>query len=416
MTYRRFKHEALLYSLAFLVAVGMRFIQLGAMPLTDAEAAPALQALHISQSAPTPLDPHPFYILSTSLAFLLYGGGTNFLARFFPALVGSFLVLAPLLFDGRIKPRPGLLLAFFIALDPGLIAISRQAASPIFAIAFFVLTLGFLNRNNLSLAAFFAALTLLSGPSVWLGVLGFGIAWAIFQLFNRRVPSADEQSSEGEKVSAESEARPFTVNIQPAIWILFAASFLAAGTLFLTVPDGLGAAFASIPAFVGKWTQGSNLTPLIVAMSLVIYQPLALLLAVIASIRGWVKGSPRIIFLSVWLLVSLLLVVFLPARQMSDLVWTLIPMLILAALEFARHFNIYADERREVLGVIFLTAFIWAFAWLGFAGLTWFPPESREYLIRFWMLIGSLVLLVLSLLLVAAGWSTRTARIGGVWG
>ena len=35
---------------------------------------------------------------------------------------------------------------------------------------------------------------------------------------------------------------------------------------------------------------------------------------------------------------------------------------------------------------------------------------------RFWLLIGALFLIVLSLLLVAAGWSIRTARIGGVWG
>ena len=35
---------------------------------------------------------------------------------------------------------------------------------------------------------------------------------------------------------------------------------------------------------------------------------------------------------------------------------------------------------------------------------------------RFWLLIGALFLLVMSLLLVAAGWSIRTARLGGVWG
>ncbi|MBL8051082.1 MAG: hypothetical protein JNM46_07660 [Anaerolineales bacterium] len=48
--------------------------------------------------------------------------------------------------------------------------------------------------------------------------------------------------------------------------------------------------------------------------------------------------------------------------------------------------------------------------------MTWFPADSREYALRFWMLLGSIVLLLLSLLLVGAGWSTRIARIGGVWG
>ena len=89
MTYRHFKNEGWLYMLAFLLALGLRLIQLGAMPLTDAEAAPALQALHIAQGLKPALSPHPFYILSTSVLFFLYGGGTDFLARLIPALAGQ---------------------------------------------------------------------------------------------------------------------------------------------------------------------------------------------------------------------------------------------------------------------------------------------------------------------------------------
>ena len=148
MNYRHFKYEGWLYAFAFAIALAVRFIGLGAMPLTDAEAAPALQALHLSQSANPTLDPHPLYILTTSILFLAFGGGTNFLARFIPALIGSLLVLAPLLFEDRLKPRPSLILAFFLALDPGLVAISRQAASPILAITFLVFTVGFFNKQS----------------------------------------------------------------------------------------------------------------------------------------------------------------------------------------------------------------------------------------------------------------------------
>lgn len=400
MTYRHFKHEALLYALAFLIALSLRLIQLGAMPLTDAEAAPALQALRISQNADTALDPHPFYILSTSLLFLMYGGGTNFLARLMPALIGSLFVFAPLLFDNRIKPRPSLILAFFIALDPGLVAISRQAASPIFAIVFLTLAVGLFNKNKINLAAAASAFALLSGPSIWFGLLGVAIVWAIFQLFNRTA----------------SGVRPSTFNLSSSVLILFIVIFLTAGTLFLTVPTGIGAAFASIPAFFGSWIKTSDITGGMTFLSLLVYQPLAFLLFILAAVRGWTHGIRRIIFLSLWFLVSLLLVVFLPARQMADLAWALIPLNALAALEFARYFNVFRDERREVVGVVALTVFIWVFAWLGFTGMTWFPPESREYQLRFWMGIGALVLLLLSLVLVAAGWSIRTARLGGVWG
>ncbi len=180
MTYRHFKHEGWLYLLAFLLALGLRLIQLGAMPFTDAEAAPALQALHIAQGLKPTLSPHPFYILSTSILFFLYGGGTDFLGRLMPALVGSSLVFAPLLFD-RIKPRPGLILAFFIALDPGLTSLSRQAASSIFAVTFLIFAWGFFSKNKPGLAGFFAALALLSGASIWAGLLSLGITWAILQ-------------------------------------------------------------------------------------------------------------------------------------------------------------------------------------------------------------------------------------------
>lgn len=402
-THRHFKYEGWLYVLAFLIAFGIRIAQLGALPLNDAESISALQALQISQSEHTALSPHPFYILATSLLFLMYGGGTDSLARFMPALIGSLLVFAPLLFDNRLKPRPSLLLAFFIALDPGLVAISRQAASPIFAITFFVFTLGFINKNKLILASVFAALTLLSGPSLWLGLIGFIIAWMIFQVFNRAaIPNS--------RFSIPDSAT------RNSLLITFILTFITAGTLFLTVPNGLSAAFASIPEFFKSFTRTSETTWGMILISVLVYQPLAFVLAMFAIVRGILNNIKRVIFLTIWMLVALFLVIFLPARQITDLAWVLIPLNALAALELARAFNIYPEARSEIAGVTFLTVFIWVFAWLGFAGMTWFPADSREYGLRFWMLLGSLVLLALSLLLVAAGWSARTARIGGVWG
>ncbi|MBL8089613.1 MAG: hypothetical protein JNJ43_04765 [Anaerolineales bacterium] len=401
MTHRHFKYEGWLYALAFFIAIGIRITQLGALPLNDIEATSALQALQISQSEYTALSPHPFYILSTSMLFLMYGGGTDFLARFMPALIGSLFVFAPLLFNDRLKPRPSLILAFFLALDPGLVAISRQAASPIFAITFLIFTFGFINKNKLTLASIFAALTLLSGPSIWLGLLGFIISGMIFQLFQRtdyRTLITDNSSTRN------------------SLLITFILTFLTAGTLFLTVPNGLSAAFASIPEFFKSFTSTSETTWGMILISFIIYQPLALILAIFAIVRGILNNIKRVIFFTIWMLVALLLVIFLPAHQITDLAWVLIPLNALASLELARAFNIYPEERSEVAGVTLLTVFIWVFAWLGFAGMTWYPADSQQYALRFWMLLGSLVLLALSLLLIAAGWSARTARIGGVWG
>jgi hypothetical protein len=417
MTYRHFKHEGLLYTLAFLLAVALRFIQLGAMPFTDAEAAPALQALHIVQGLRPALSPHPLYILFTSVLFFIYGGGTDFLARFFPAFVGSVLVFVPLLFADRIKPRPSLILAFFIALDPGLVSISRQAASPILAITFLLFAWGFFNQKKASLAGFFAALALLSGPSIWAGILGLIITWAIFQALNYR-RSSRPKAEDTETVAADSENTDYrlpTFNFRLSI-ISLIATFLFVGTLFFIVPNGLSAALASIPAYFATWLTHSDVSAGRLFFSLLVYQPFGVLLAIIAIVRGWWTGSSRIVPLSIWFFVALLLAIFIPSRQVADLAWALIPLWAVASLELARNLDIFVDERNEVVGVVFLTAFIWVFTWLDFSGLVWLVPQSSEYVLRFWLLLGSLFLLVMSLLLVAAGWSIRIARIGGILG
>ena len=403
MTYRHFKHEGWLYALAFLFAIILRFAQLGAMPLTDTEAAPALQALHIAQGLKPALDPHPLYILSTSILFFIYGGGTGFLARLIPALVGSALVFAPLLFADRIKPRASLLLAFFIALDPGLVALSRQIASPILALTFLLFAWGFYNQNKSGLAGSFAALALLSGPSIWSGILSLAITWGVLRFLNSRRP-AEERETRG------------TMQLNRKLLIPFFVTFFTAGTLFFIAPNGLSAALASIPIFISDWLAPSIVPAGRLFFSLVIYQPLGVLLVVFALIRGWRTASSRIIHLSIWFFVALLLAVFNPSRQLADLAWALIPLWAMAALELIRNVDVFIEERSEVAGVIFLTAFIWTFAWLDFSGLTTLPVDSREYIMRFWLLIGSLFLLVMSLLLVAAGWSIRIARIGGIWG
>ncbi len=408
MTYEHFKREGWLYALAFILAVGLRFIQLGAMPLTDIEASPALQALQIAQGLKPALSPYPFYILSTSVLFFLYGSGTDFLARFIPALTGSLLVFAPLVLR-RIKPRPSLFLAFFIAIDPGLISLSRQAASPILAITFLLFAWGFFDQNKPRLAGFFAALALLGGPSIWAGLLGLGITWALTQGIKIRRP----HSTSDLEVSANHQPSNFDYRLST---ISLVVTFITAGTLFFITPNGLSAALASIPTFINSWLIPSDVSGGRVFLSLLVYQPLAFLLALFAIIRGWVKGSSRIIPLSLWFLVALLLAIFLPSRQVADLAWALIPLCALAALELVRNVFIPPGERAEIIGVVFLTAFVWVFAWLDFSGMIWIPTDSREYIVRFWLLIGALLLLVFSLLLIAAGWSIRTARIGGVWG
>ena len=92
-----FKNEGWLYGLAFLIALGLRLIQLGASPLTDTEATLALQALQLAQGQAPLLGSQPGNILFTSILFAVINT-TNFMARLIPAIVWGALVFAPYFF------------------------------------------------------------------------------------------------------------------------------------------------------------------------------------------------------------------------------------------------------------------------------------------------------------------------------
>ncbi len=403
---RRFRHEPVLYFIAFILALTVRVIKLGALPLTDLEARWALQALGVAQGTQPSLGSQPAYILLTSVIFYAYGGGTNFLARLIPTLTGSALALVPPLFAERLKPRPALILSFLLALDPGLVALSRQAGSPILALTFFLLAWGLWQRKRRSWAGVFAGLALLSGPSLWAGLLTLGLAWAIDWGLRRK---SQTEPAAG-PVSAGSTRNDWLTSLWFAL-----GTIVIAGTLFFLSPDGLSAWVSALPEYLSGWIHPSAISGGLVLFSLVAYQPLGLILAIVAALRGWLQGSLRVRRLSIWMLVAVLLALLYPGRQVSDLIWLLVPLWGLAALELARALNVRTEERGEVLGVIALCVLLLVFIWLDFLALSQ-AAASDQVVLRTWLMFGSFFLLIVSLLLVAVGWSIRVARFGVIWG
>jgi len=434
-----FRHQTFLYTSAFLLALAVRLIRLGTWPLTDTEAQWALQALGVAQGSHPALGTSPAYVLLTSIIFFFYGGGTNFLARFIPALAGSFLVFIPVVFQEQLKPRPSLILAFFLAFDPGLVALSRQAGSSILAVTFVLFAWGFWKRRQPRLAGILAALALLSGSALWEGLIGLGLAWAILQLIER--PGKEDPVGSREPESEHLQASVDSLDVTnpsgqedvthpnperkgrkmpasewlSALWFAV-GTLLIGGTLFFLSPNGLSAWLSSMPKYLRGWIHPSGISGIMILFSLVVYQPLAMILGLIATVRGWINGSRRVMRLSIWMLIALLLALFYPFHQVSDLVWMVIPMWSLAALELARAVNILPEERRQVLGVTGLIVFILFFIWLQFLSITTLTIPSLEATNRIWLLFGSLALMVICVLLVGVGWSARSAQFGTVWG
>ena len=420
-----FKNEGWLYGLAFLIALGFRLIQLGASPVTDSEATLALQALQIAQGKAPLLGSQTAYILFTSILFAVINA-TNFMARLVPAIVGSALVFAPYLFKEKIKPRPALVLAFLLAIDPGLVALSRQASGTMLAVTFLLFAWAMWRMRRLVPAGIFAGLALLSGPSLWAGLLVLGLSWLFLQGMESK-PSGettDQFPRESSDSPITNDQLPFT-QYRPTLLALF-ITLLFGGTLFFVSPNGISAWLSALPDYLRGWTAPSSMSSGRVLLAFLAYEPLGIFLAVLSLIRGYRLKSRRILPLGLWLGVALLLAIF--YRQTSQLVWVIIPLLTLSALELARALNIFAEERLEVGVVVVALMILLVYIWFGVSKIaldpvsnlaaTTLPFFGRTIQLAgaaYLVLLGAFLIIILCVSFVAFGWSARTAWLGTTW-
>jgi hypothetical protein len=428
MNSSRLKHEGWLYGLAFLIALGFRLVQLGASPLTDSEGALAMQAFRISLGQNPLLGPQPAYVLLTSVLFAVIES-TNFMARLVPALAGSALVFVPFFFREKLKPRPALILAFLFAIDPGLVALSRLAGGTILAVTFLLFAWVMWIHRKLIPAGILAGFALLSGTSLWAGLLPLGITWLFVQGLESKYraeqastdSSSDESGSNPTGTLRSLESSISTYELRPAILSLI-FTILLGSTLFFIVPNGLSAWLSALPAYLKGWVTPSALKPAHILFTLLVYETLGIFLAILSLIRGYRTGSRRVIRLSIWLAVSLLVAVF--YRQPGELIWAIIPLLALAALELSRSLNIFPSERLEVGVVTTALLILLAYIWFDIAALGLDPFNQFVTAIpligsiqnpRYVILYGAIAILILCILFVAFGWSTRTAWLASTW-
>lgn len=429
--------EHAFYALALALAAGLRFLHLGALPLSDFEADWALQALRVTQGLRPAIGPNPAYVHLTAILFYIFGT-TNFLARFWPALAGSAFVVAPWFLRSRIGRVPALVLAFGLAIDPGLVAMSHLAGGPMLAITCLVLTgLMWLDGHRLA-SGLFAGLALLSGPSLWFGLLGLALAWAFTSASGKRGSAQAAEKAGGEEtgsssqggaeaapaqaaekaVSAEPIAAPARIrweDLRGALaWGL--GTLLVVGSLLLLSPKGLPAFVMSFVESLRGWWTVSGVPLWKPMLALPAYEILPLGFGIAGAVRGILKRDMDSVRLGTWALLALLLVVIYPARQTGDLAWALLPLWTLAAIELGRHFDFQGRNRWEIAGVMTLVFTLLVFGWLDLAGVTSMDLGTTQALMRLYLLIAVILLIGLSLVMVGVGWSLHSARLGGVWG
>lgn len=403
--------DQLLFAAAFLLALVIRFMRLAHTPLADLEADLALQALGLAEgSFAGNLSGQPGYILPTTVLFAVFGAGAA-LARTIPALAGAALALTPALFTKQLGRLAALILAFGLALDPGLTALSRQASGFSWAVLFSVLTYASLKNKKAVLTGASFGLAILAGALFWHGLLGAVLGWGLYTALSRS-PKTDEVSLENHQaVPAEFWRRAVPAAL---------ASLILVGSMFLFVPRGLSAIGNGLVEHIQGWqlNAAGESFPLLI-LALVVYETLGMVFALFQAVRVLFSREKKAVDLVLifWWFAALLLGLLYPMRSEFTLGWSLIPMWCLAARCLSEEFTLQRLERGWFAAGQAAVLFILAISTcVSLGGLLDANLAPDEVTLRWVWAIGALLLGMASVLFVRWGSSKVTAKVGIIWG
>ncbi|HNB52693.1 MAG TPA: hypothetical protein PK530_12155 [Anaerolineales bacterium] len=400
--------EQVLYLFILFLALAVRLTGAGHLPLSDAEADPAMRALQLARGESTGLGTQPGYVLLTGLVFFLMGSG-ELTARIWPILAGTALVFLPFLLRERLGQKAALVIALGLALDPGLVALSQTAGGPMMAVCFLLLAGTAWVSGGAIAAGILLGLAWLSGPVVVAGAVGLLSTVGLI----RALGLFHTEETEGE----EKGEQPGRSAVRSAL-LAAGGTLLLAGVVFLRYPQGVSALGAALPAYLAGWSAPSGVPVSRLLVALVAYPFPAILFGLIALFRGWIsqdENASNSRALSLWLVIALIFAFAYPGRQVSDLAWALVPLWGLAGLEVSRY--LYMKSRDVVPWALTgLVVIMMLSVWVNLAGLAASNAEGQMLMLR-WLVVGGAILLaILSSVLVGLGWTPEIALRGLVWG
>jgi hypothetical protein len=397
--------EPWLYIGAFTLAVVFRLFNLGNLPLSDPEAREALKALALHGASGSGSS-QPLYTLFTAGLFAIFGSN-EFLARLGPALAGCLLLVLPMLLREDLGRIPAVILAYGLAIDPALVAISRQAGSAMPALSLTLLALGFLWKRRERLAGIFAGLAVLSGTSFWFGLIGIGLLFI-----------ADNFFRQFEKKKAGSidvrEPTPWLWKPGKVAWFAFGLTLILGGSLFLSLPSGFDMIVSGLLNHIAGWQTSAGISIQRILIALVIYQAVVLLLGLIEGISGWIQRNTERRMALMAFLVFLFLLIIYPGRQMQDAAWCVVFLWLLSAWLLSRLAN---TPRGVVLPILGHAALVSALILFLILNITWvlggFGGLEVE---RILTILGGLTIIIIISFLVAYGWGIDVATRGAFVG
>jgi hypothetical protein len=393
----KIKLEHTLYFLAVLLAAVFRLTA-----LSNLESNQAFQAVKLFEGAGSPISASPLYLGSTGVLFSIFGS-SDIGARIIPAILGILFVLAPLLFKDKLGKSPAVILAFFLAIDPFLIYISREAGSGMLAIFSVIIFLGVFLQGFSVWTGVFGMLTLLSGPMAFPGIVAIGLS-AIGVIGKTTDPKFDEEYQNRK-----------SINWKTAI-VSAGITLLIAGMLFIKVPYLVNGAGSSWIEALKGWvisldTESQGIFSRII-ISLLFLIPIATLLGITGMVRGFLAKNKISGFFTRWAIIALVIVLIYPAHQVTDLVWVSIPLWTSAAGEI--HLWVHRPLEHKSVSYIFAAAssVLLMFCGSKIINLLVYEPGSADYQLAIAGIALTLLMLVVAAFLIGWGWSWKASFFG----
>jgi hypothetical protein len=399
---RNQKREFLWFLMAFVVAASLRFIKLGSLALGSDQAAQAMQTLGLVRGTVPIIEGSPSYMALTSILFTVFSA-SGFWACFWPAAFGSLVVFVPLLFRDWFGGRGTVLLAFFLALDPGLIAVSRNASGMMITLVSFLVFIGALKNRRTLLAGIAAGLVILGGVCSWPILIAAILITAIF-FFS--LPAGERKDKAANSVDWKTLA------------ISTFATVILLGTVFFIRPsviNGIGAGFYQ---YFSGLASGEGVSLKVMLISLPITELFTLPLTIWGIIIGLKNKDALTEFLSYSAGILLLLCLLNSSRHVTDWVWTIVPLTMLAVKgldDLLRRFK--TNEMIVTIIQAVITAVLIIFSFLNLLSTINNPPVDSTATGRSVLeILMPLIFLAVVSLLLSYGWSMGSSRQGLIIG
>jgi len=312
--------EVALYAALALGALCLRIIGLGNAPLTSDEARQALTSWNFINGKADAFIGSPLLFTANALFFALFGAN-DALARLLPALAGTALVLVPALWRRELGRLGALVTSALLVVSPSLVFFSRTLDGALLAVTCALVSLAFASRyftaraaREANLAAIFAAFAFTAAREVWTIVL----ALALFLIISRFTPSRFAFRT--------SRTTHYAL-------LFFAITLLLTATTFTLRREGLGATFDLFGAWLaGLSPSAAFYDPL---RLLVIYEPLAFLVGLLALIRlSFVEVGERartfFNILTLWIVVAFVAYTIGADKNPARVVVIVVPLTMLA--------------------------------------------------------------------------------------